>query len=123
MTHLYLRITGIPYGKDKRRGNIKAPAEWTNDVKRQTKDLPKVKNACILKVTFLLPADKYPKDLPFGSDLDNLLKRFLDALNSTIFSETIGGDSCVVSMFVSKTKVASANEAGALLEVLPVTVA
>lgn len=74
----------------------------------------------MLKVTFLLPPDKYPADLPYGSDLDNLLKRFLDALNQTIFSMTIGKDSSVVSLTATKVKVPSSKEAGAYLEVLPV---
>ena len=122
MKHFHLEINGIPYGKDKNRGKISAPAEWTREIIRQTEYLPKVKNACIMKVTFLLPPDKYPRNLPFGSDLDNLLKRFLDALNNTIFSNTNGKDSCVVSMCVSKTKVDSNKQAGALLEIIPVSV-
>ena len=75
-----------------------------------------------MKVTFLLPPDKFPTDFPYGSDLDNLLKRFLDALNETIFSESKGKDSCIVSMHVTKTRVNSNDEAGALLEILPVNV-
>jgi hypothetical protein len=55
-------IRGIPYGKNKARGNKTAPLDWTNTVIEQTKHLPKVKDACILKVTFLLPPDKFPAD-------------------------------------------------------------
>ena len=76
-----------------------------------------------MKVTFLLPPDKFPSDFPYGPDLDNLLKRFMDALNHTIFSGTHGGDSCVVMLTVMKTKVATSIEAGVHLEVLPVSVA
>ena len=76
MSFINIRISGIPYARNKVRGNPFGPKEWTEAVKLQTKDLPKIKDACILKVTFLLPADKYPKDYPYGSDLDNLLKRF-----------------------------------------------
>lgn len=76
-----------------------------------------------MKVTFLLPPDKFPKDFPYGPDLDNLLKRFMDALNETIFSETQGKDSCVVMLTVMKTRAASNQEAGAHLEILPVSVA
>jgi hypothetical protein len=52
-------ISGIPYGKNKTRGNKNAPPAWTKTVIEQTKHLPKVKDACILKVTFLLPPDKF----------------------------------------------------------------
>jgi Holliday junction resolvase RusA-like endonuclease len=75
-----------------------------------------------LRVTFLLPPDKFPNDFPYGPDLDSLLKRFLDTLNETIFKDTQGGDSCVVSLHVMKTKVECPKEAGAILEVLPVTI-
>lgn len=76
----------------------------------------------MLKVTFLLPPDKFPADYPFGPDLDNLLKRLLDGLNETIFSETPGRDSCVVLLHVMKTKVKSNEQAGVHFEVLPVSV-
>jgi hypothetical protein len=46
----------------------------------------------------------------------------LDPLNETIFKDIQGGDSCVVSLHVMKTKVESSKEAGAILEVLPVTI-
>lgn len=65
-----------------------------------------------------MPPDKFPSDHPYGSDLDNLLKRFFDALNETIFSDVPGKDGCVVSLEVTKTKVAGYAEAGADLEVI-----
>jgi Holliday junction resolvase RusA-like endonuclease len=102
------------------RGKVDAPAQWTKKVIAQTKDLPKVQNACFLKITFLLPPDKFPPNFPYGPDLDNLLKRFLDALNQTVFSETPGKDSCVVSLQVMKTKVDDERMAGAHIEILPV---
>jgi len=74
----------------------------------------------MMKVTFILPANKFPADLPYGSDLDNLLKRFLDALKDTIFSEVPGGDSCVVAITVMKTRALSSKEHGAHFEILPV---
>jgi len=98
MKHIQCKIKGTPYSQRKVRGNVDAPGEWTETIKAQTEQLPKVKDACILKVTFLLPPDKFPADFPYGPDLDNLLKRFLDALNETIFSETQGQDSCVISL-------------------------
>jgi hypothetical protein len=86
-------IKGIPYSKLKSRGNLDAPGKWSAEVVKQTSDLPKIKDACLMKETFLLPTDKYPRDMPYGPDLDNLLKRLLDALNQTIFSGAKGGDS------------------------------
>jgi len=120
--YINLKISGIPYTRDKVRGNPLGTKQWTEAVIQQTKDLPKIKEACILKVTFLLPPDKYPNDLPYGSDLDNLLKRFQDALNETIFSEAKGKDSCIVSLTATKVKVNSTAEAGALLEIIPISV-
>jgi len=122
MQYISIKISGIPYGKSKTRGDTEAPNRWSEIVKLQTLNLQKVKEACIMKVTFLLPADKFPTDFPYGPDLDNLLKRFLDALNETIFSEARGTDSCIISMHVTKTKVSKPEEAGVHLEILPVSV-
>ena len=123
MTPTYIKIDGVPYGQAKARGDLNAPVKWTEAIISQTRSLPKVKEACIVKLTFLLPLDKFPKDYPYGSDLDNLLKRFMDALNETIFSDAAGKDSCILSITASKAKVNDKKQAGALLEVLPVSVA
>jgi hypothetical protein len=120
MNYICHKIIGVPYGKNKTRGKVDALPVWTQAVTDQTKHLPKIKNACVLRVTFLLPPNKFPSDLPYGSDLDNLLKRFLDALNETIFSETRGKDSCIISLSATKTCAESEAEAGALLEVIPI---
>jgi len=123
VTYINHTVRGIPFSRHKSRGNTSAAKTWTDEVIAQTSRLPKVKEACALKVTFLLPPDKFPGDYPFGPDLDNLLKRMMDALERTIFAEARGGDSCVVLLHVMKTKVKSKEEAGAHIEVLPVSVA
>ena len=102
-----LKISGIPYGKNKVQGDVKAPKRWSSAIIEQTRHSCKVREICILDVTFFLPENKFPKDLPYGSDLDNLLKRFLDALNETIFSEIKGKDSCVVELKAKKVLVNS----------------
>jgi Holliday junction resolvase RusA-like endonuclease len=121
MSYISVKIDGVPYSKSKKRGKVDAPAEWTKKVIEQTEHLGKIKEACVLKITFLLPASKFPPDFPYGPDLDNLLKRFLDALGETVFSETPGQDSCVVSLHVMKTKVDDESKAGAHIEILPVS--
>lgn len=122
MSYINHLIKGVPYSRNKNRGNIGAADQWSEQVKLQSSELPRVKEACAMKVTFLLPPDKFPADFPYGPDLDNLLKRFMDALNCTVFSETPGGDSCVVMLTVMKTKVESYEDSGAHLEILPVSV-
>ena len=109
-----------PFGKEKKRGNINAPKQWSEKVIEQTQSLPAVNAACIMKITFLLPPDKFPVDFPYGPDIDNLAKRFLDALNKTIFSDAKGSNSYVIELSLAKTKVESDKEAGVLLEILPV---
>jgi hypothetical protein len=123
MSYISLTIKGIPYSRSKTRGNLLGPVKWTADIIEQTKSLPCVKDACVVKITFLLPPDKFPTDLPYGPDLDNLLKRFMDALNSTVFCEARGMDSCIVALTVFKTRVGTPAEAGAHLEVMPVSLA
>lgn len=122
MTYINHFIRGTPYSRMKTRGNINAPKAWTETIIASTRKLSKIQEACALNVTFLLPINKYPKDLPFGPDLDNLLKRLLDALNKTIFSEAKGHDSCVVLLHVMKTKVKRRAQVGAHIEVLPISV-
>ena len=122
MNYINHTVRGVPYSKSKTRGDKIAAKQWTEEVKKQTRRLGHVKDACILKVMFLLPPNKFPPDYRYGPDLDNLLKRFLDALNETVFSEAAGNDSCIVSMTVMKTEVASSQEAGAHFEIMPVTV-
>lgn len=123
MTYINHTVRGIPYSRAKSRGSKSAAKAWTADIIEQTSGLPKVKEACALKVTFLLPPNKFPNDYPFGPDLDNLLKRMMDALEKTVFADARGGDSCVVLLHVMKTKVRSKRKAGAHIEVLPVSVA
>ena len=120
MSYISIKISGTPYSMINAHGGAEGVREWTKQIIQQTSHLPKIKEACILKATFMLPPNKYPKDFPYGSNLDNLLKRFLDALNHTVFSEAQGKDSCVISMNVTKVKV-DAKDAGAYLEILPVS--
>ncbi len=111
-------VNGVPYAQAKSRGRISGADEWTQAVRVQTAHLPKVKSACLMRVTFRLPPDKFPSDHPYGNDLDNLLKRFFDALNTTVFSDVPGNDGCVVSLEATKTKVANYEEAGAAIEIV-----
>lgn len=83
-------IRGVAYSQAKVRGNVTARKDWTASVVDQTKEMPKLKGPCLLRVTFRLPPDKFPADHPYGNDLDNLLKRFFDALNLTVFSDAPG---------------------------------
>ena len=108
-----LFIEGIPYGQRKPRGDIEAPDRWTETVKQVTKNLPRVKGPCYMIVVFVLPKNKYPLDHPYGPDLDNLMKRLLDALNDTVFSEVAGKDGSVVQLVVSKRKAMQNEPTGA----------
>jgi hypothetical protein len=119
VAHIRTTINGIPYARNKTRGNLEAPKEWTDAVITQTRGLPKIKDACLLRITYLLPKSHIPTNFPFGTDLDNLNKRFLDGLCQTVFSEARGRDSCVVAMETMKVIVDSHEEAGAHIEILP----
>ena len=108
-----LFIEGTPYSQRKPRGDIEAPNRWTETVKKATKKLPRVKGPCYMIVVFVLPQDKYPSDYPHGPDLDNLMKRLLDALNDTVFSKVKGKDGSVVQLVVSKRKAMQNERIGA----------
>ena len=113
------KIRGTQYPRNKKRGNLKAAPAWSGAVIAQTLHLPKITGPCNLKVTFRLPANKFPGDHPYGSDLDNLLKRFCDALEHTIFSEVPGGDGCIVGIRARKVKARRDQDVGADFKIVP----
>ncbi len=112
------KIIGVPYGQDKVRGDVDAPKKWSDKIKTQTSIFEKVTSPCILRVTFYLPPSKFPSDLPYGNDIDNLLKRFCDALGETIFLDAPGKDSVIISVEACKVKVSDDKEAGAEFEII-----
>ena len=112
-------IKGIPYSKEKTRGDIKAQKAWEDAVQNATRDIPDVRGPCLVRVTFRLAPQSAPADHPFGNDIDNLLKLFLDALKKTVFSKAPGEDGCVVAVEAAKVGVANRDEAGADLEIIP----
>ena len=57
-------------------------------------------------------------DHPYGNDLDDLLKRFLDTLNATVFSDVPGKDGCVESLEATKVRVHIDADAGAEFEIV-----
>ena len=122
MAHIRATIPGIPYARRKSRGNLQAPKEWTEAVIKYTATLPKITEACLLRITYLLPRSHTPTNFPYGTDLDNLNKRFLDGLCKTVFSEARGHDSCVIAMETMKVIVEPGEETGAHIEILPIRV-
>lgn len=97
-------IPGRPTVKRKIRGDKASPAQWRQSVIEHTKQLQKVKKPCRLKVLFCFAKDQFPKDFPYGPDIDNHLKSFQDALNETIFQDIPGGDSCIMELNAQKKK-------------------
>lgn len=122
MRSIRCSIRGVPFGQDKPRGEQSGPPAWSDAIIAQTQTLSKVRRPCILRVTFLLPPDKFPDDHPFGNDLDNLLKRFCDAIKQTILSEAPGTDGAIVALEATKTRVDTLAEAGAELEIIELPV-
>ena len=119
MRSIRCSIRGVPFGQDKPRGDLSGPPLWTREVVAQTRNLPKEVRPCILRVTFLLPPSKFPKDHPYGNDLDNLLKRFCDAIKQTVLSDAPGTDGAILAIEATKTRfVDSLAEAGAELEII-----
>jgi Holliday junction resolvase RusA-like endonuclease len=116
---MQVRIAGVPYAQSKTRGRKDGCLEWSEAVAAQTAHLPRLTGPCRLRVTFFLPPDKYPLDHPYGGDLDNLLKRFFDALQRTVFRDVPGKDGCVAEVEARKVKVESYKLAGAQVEIQP----
>lgn len=117
MLSIRRKIVGIPYSHTY-VGKNRAAVAWTKAVVDQTADLPLIIRPCLMRVTFLLPPSKFANARPFGNDLDNLLKRFCDALVKTVFRNAKAQDGIVMSLEATKTRVESDAEAGAELELI-----
>jgi Holliday junction resolvase RusA-like endonuclease len=114
-----IRVRGIPYPQTKSTGNVKGCTDWTQAIVEKTAGLKKITVPCLLRVTFRLSQDKFNEKNPFGTDLDNLLKRLLDALSQTVFSDAPGKDACVVSLEATKVLALNPNESGIDGEIIP----
>jgi Holliday junction resolvase RusA-like endonuclease len=110
-------IPGTPYYQDKERGNVDASQEWSDVVNKLTLELPKIHGPCTVNIDFILPHNIFPKDCPYGPDIDNLLKRMFTALNKTILSEVEGKDSAVCSVTATKRKSVKGDPVGIKLTV------
>jgi Holliday junction resolvase RusA-like endonuclease len=110
------RILGLPYGQDKPRGRVAACDEWTEAVVKQTSDLPQIAGPCVMRLVFILPSDKCPTDHPYGNDLDNLLKRFCDALQLTVLRDAPGRDGAIIRVEAEKIMASPTDPPGVDLE-------
>ena len=98
-------IDGFPTVKKKCRGDKSKPQKWAGQIFEATKKyVGCVGGACKMSVLFMFDQSQYPRDLPFGPDLDNYLKSFQDVLNKTVFNKVAGGDSSVVELIARKRK-------------------
>jgi Holliday junction resolvase RusA-like endonuclease len=70
-----------------------------------------------LDVTFVLPKDRFPEDHPHGTDLDNLLKRLLDALGKTVLREAPGKDGAITELRAKKRMVREGEPCGARIRI------
>jgi Holliday junction resolvase RusA-like endonuclease len=106
------RIRGIPYPHVKVTGNVEGRNKWTGAIVAKTAKLRKINGPCLVRVTFRPSREKFHESNPFGADLDNLLKRFCDALGRTVFSDAPGKDACVVAIEAAKALVLNPSESG-----------
>lgn len=107
-----IKVRGVPYPHIKATGNIGGTKKWTEAIVERTATLRKVTGPCLVRVTFKLTKEKFHEKNPYGTDLDNLLKRFFDALGQTVFSDAPGKDACVVAIEAVKVVVQNPSESG-----------
>lgn len=107
-----IRVRGVPYPQTKATGNVEGRKVWTDSIIKATQNLKKVKGPVLVRVTFKLSREKFHDANPYGTDLDNLLKRFFDALSKTVFSEAPGKDACIVAIEATKILVQNPSESG-----------
>jgi len=107
-----IRVRGVPFPHLKATGNVEGKKVWTAAIVKATAGLRKVNGPCLVRVTFKLSREKFHDANPYGTDLDNLLKRFFDALSQTVFSDAPGRDACVVAVEAAKALVLNPSESG-----------
>jgi Holliday junction resolvase RusA-like endonuclease len=107
-----VRVRGVPYPQTKATGNVAGRIAWTEAIVKATQNLKKVNGPVLVRVTFKLSKEKFHDHNPYGTDLDNLLKRFFDALSQTVFSDAPGKDACVVAIEAAKVFVQNPSESG-----------
>jgi len=117
------KIRGVPYPHQKVTGNVEGGPKWTQAIVDKTSTLRKITGPCLVRVTFRLSKDKFHAVNPYGADLDNLLKRFFDALAQTVFSEAPGKDACVVAVEAAKVLVPNPSESGVDGEIIELATA
>jgi len=118
-----IRVRGVPYPHIKSTGNVDGTKKWTDAIIAKTSTLKKVSGPCLVRVTFKLSKEKFHDANPYGTDLDNLLKRFFDALGKTVFSEAPGKDACIVAIEAAKTLVLNPSESGVDGEIIELSAA
>jgi Holliday junction resolvase RusA-like endonuclease len=107
-----IRVRGVPYPQAKASGNVEGRKAWTDAIVKATQKLEKIRGPVLVRVTFKLSREKCHDANPYGTDLDNLLKRFFDALGQTVFSDAPGKDACVVAIEATKVLVQNPTESG-----------
>ena len=107
-----IRVRGVPYPQVKATGNIAGRKVWSDSIVDATKHLRKISGPVLVRVTFKLTREKFHEANPYGTDLDNLLKRFFDALSKTVFSDAPGKDACIVAIEAAKVLVHNPSESG-----------
>ena len=119
MKHIVCRVRGSPYSRSRKAGS----QSWAQTVVEQTQHLPPVTGPCLLRITFQLPPDKYNDQSPYGPDIDNLVKKFVDTLKQTVLADAPGSDGCIIGLEAFKIPVSDEAEAGYVVAVylIPVT--
>ena len=112
-------IKGDPYPARKAGGNEAAPDAWFNAIVNQTRDMVPVKDPCRLDVEFILNKRRFTDDVPYGTDLDNLLELLFDAWGETVFRTAKRKDSVIVEVHAIKRWAKEGELAGAIIQVSP----
>jgi gamma-glutamylcyclotransferase len=95
-------IQGSPCPKHKVGNGRKEAEKWSASIVEYTKELPMIVGPCRMLIEYRLPPDRFTIGSPYGTDLDNMTKRLLDGLKSTIFKNEESEDGCVCKIEVCK---------------------
>ena len=106
-------IEGTPYPKNKVKGDLEAPKRLGECITQCTQHRQKLYGSVSRTMKFILPENYSAKCHAYEKDLDNLLKRFQDALSTTVLSEADGKDGAIVKLIASKRPAQGSEPTGA----------
>ena len=115
-----MSVSGKPRAVTTERKKKPALEAWKDTVRKATAGESRMTGLCQVHVDFVLPRGSYRtanRQMPYGSDVDNLAAAVLDALKEYVVPEP-AGDGAVMELLATKREAGEGEEPGVLIVVI-----